>query len=317
MLPVKRLAAGICLWCICLSGFVLAQAPPTQAQTQRQTQTQSQPALPEMDIFLADFQQKDGKWIVGRPAKLTNRKGYDNQPFFLPDGKSMWFTSIREDDQADIYRIELSNRQITRVTETSESEFSPTIMPDGKHFSVVRVEADKTQRLWKFPLAGGAPELILETVKPVGYHCWIDANNLALFILGPDDDHNFLWLAELRNKKSRNIANNPGRSIRISPGGGKISFVEKKSKTDWWIVEFDLKTDKTVPLIRTLPESEDFIWLSDSSILMSHGSKLYRWNRQEGSEWKEIADLSSSGLRKITRIALSPDAQHIAIVAEP
>ncbi len=312
---MKRIAAGICLWCICLSGASIAQAPQTQPQTQ--TQTQSQPALPEPDIFLADFQQKDGKWIVGRPANLTNRKGYDNQPYFLPDGKSLLFTSVREDDQADIYRIDLTSKEITRVTETKESEFSPTLTPDGRHFSVVRVEADKTQRLWEFPLGGGAPELVLKTVKPVGYHSWIDSNNLALFILGPDDDHNFLWLAEIGGEKTREIAKNPGRSIRISPGGGKITFVEKKSDQEWWIVEYDPKSEKTVPLIKTLSESEDFIWLPDGSVLMSHGSKLYSWNRQEAGEWKEIADLSSSGLRKITRIALSPDAQHIAIVAEP
>ncbi len=311
---MKHAALIVLLLGLCLCE--LAHSQTAQPQSQTQPQTQSQPALPEPDIFIADFQQKDGNWIVGRPANLTNRKGYDNQPFFLPDGKSLLFTSVREDEQADIYRIDLSSKEVTRVTETKESEFSPTLTPDGKYFSIVRVEADKTQRLWKFPLGSGAPELVLKTVKPVGYHCWIDSNNLALFILGPDDDHNFLWLAELGSEKTREIAKNPGRSIRISSEVGKISFVEKKSDQEWWIVEYDLKSEKTVPLIRTLPESEDFIWLPDGSALMSHGSKLYCWNRKEAGDWKEIADLSSFGLKKITRIALDPGAQHIAIVAE-
>ena len=37
-------------------------------------------------------------------------------------------------------------RRISRVTQTPESEYSPTVMADGAHISVVRVEADGTQR---------------------------------------------------------------------------------------------------------------------------------------------------------------------------
>ena len=42
----------------------------------------------------------------------------------------------------------------TRVTNTPESEYSPTVTPDGAHISVIRVEADGTQRLWRFTIDG-------------------------------------------------------------------------------------------------------------------------------------------------------------------
>src|SRR5687768_13073886 len=149
---------------------------------QSQTQTQSQPAAPpSTDIFL--FPLENGKIEVAGSRNITNRMGYDNQHHFLPDSKKLFLTSIREDEQADIFLYEIGTASAKRLTNTAESEYSPTLTPDGHFFSTIRVEKDGTQRLWKFPLSGGNPVLILEQVKPVGYHAWIDPNSLALFIL--------------------------------------------------------------------------------------------------------------------------------------
>jgi Tol biopolymer transport system component len=155
------------------------------ATTSAQTPTPSPaPTPPSSHIFLAEIRIEKGELKFGQPVKITTNAGYNNQPSFLPDGQAILYTSIR-DKQADIYRYDVGSGATNQVTNTPESEYSPTLMPDGKNISVVRVEADGTQRLWKFPLAGGPPSLILENVKPVGYHWWIDKNTLALFILGP------------------------------------------------------------------------------------------------------------------------------------
>jgi len=139
----------------------------------------SQPAT---DIYIADLKIEDGHIEVCSPLNITNRNGYDNQPKFLPDGKSLFYTSIREDGQADIYQYNLIDSSTMRITRTQESEYSPTIMPDGKHFSTVRVEADSSQRLWKFSLDGEEASLLLEKIKPVGYHAWASRHRVALFV---------------------------------------------------------------------------------------------------------------------------------------
>ena len=92
----------------------------------------SQPAT---DIYIADLKIEDEGTEVGSPINITNRNGYDNQPMFLPDGLSLLYTSIRMDRQADIYRYDLIDKSTIRITRTQESEYSPTIMPNGKHFS--------------------------------------------------------------------------------------------------------------------------------------------------------------------------------------
>src|SRR5262249_36264272 len=136
---------------------------------------------PDTDIFLATLSAR-GQAAVARAVNITHTPGYDNQPSFTPDGASLLFTSNRGATQTDIYRYDLGTGTTARVTETPESEYSPTVTPDGKHVSVIRVEADGTQRLWRFTLEGTEPELVLERVKPVGYHAWADDPTDARFL---------------------------------------------------------------------------------------------------------------------------------------
>ncbi len=275
-----------------------------------QTQTPSpSPAPPASDIFIIDL-KGEGKLKLGQPVKITNWVGYNNQPSFLPDGQSILYTSIR-DKQADIYRYEIHGGATTQITNTPESEFSPTVMPDGKSISVVRVEADGTQRLWKFPLTGGAPSLILENIKPVGYHLWVDDHTLALFILGKP---NTLQLADLRSGKAEVIADNPGRILRRVPHEDKFSFVHKASDQEWLIKTFDLKIRNIATFIKTFPSVEDYAWTPAGVLLMANGSKLFARKKSDWA-WVEIADFSNAGLKNMTRIAVSPKGDRIAVVA--
>ena len=65
---------------------------------------------------------------------------------------------------SDIYRYDIASQAISQVTNTPEAEYSPTVTPDGRHISVIRVESDGTQRLvavrdWKD--GSGRAELVL------------------------------------------------------------------------------------------------------------------------------------------------------------
>jgi hypothetical protein len=184
-------------------------------------------------------------------------------------------------------------------------------MLDGKSISVVRVEADGTQRLWKFPLAGGSPALVLEKIKPVGYHLWIDRDTLALFVLGKP---NTLQLVDLRTEKAEWVADNPGRILRRVPHQNKFSFVHKVSDQEWLIKTFDLKTRSVATFIKTFPGAEDYAWTPAGVLLMANGSKLFARKASDWA-WVELADLSGAGLKNITRIAVSPKGDRIAVVA--
>ncbi len=267
---------------------------------------------PKTDVFIVDMSERDGKLQFGKPINITKRSGYDNQPGFLPGGKSLFYTSIKEGLQADIYRYDIEKSATTRMTDTAEREYSPTVTPDGKYFSVIRVEADSTQRLWKFPLDGGKPVLVLKTIKPVGYHVWVDRKTLVLFVLGQPDT---LQLVDVETEKAETISTNIGRSLQKMPRGQLISFVHKISDDELVIKSLDVKTRKISSIIKMLPGSEYFVWSRDGVLLMGQGSKLFKYNPVSDKDWQEVADFSEAGINQITRLAVSPKGDRIAFVA--
>jgi hypothetical protein len=281
----------------------------------------------DQEVYLAPLTVQGGKLTIGKPVNISNNAGYDNQPSFTPDGKAVLFTSVRggrtPDPKnaamtgSDIYRYDIDVEKISQVTNTPESEYSPTVTPDGEHISVIRVEPDGTQRLWRFTLAGADPELVLRDVKPVGYHAWADANTLALFVLGQP---NGLHVADVRNGKTDRVASDIGRSLQRMPNG-HISFVQKAATTDGQapaltIVELVPAAREIRPLVRVPagPADVDTTWTPDGLLLVSSGKKLLGW-RAGDSELKEIADLEPLGLSGVSRLAVSPKGDLIALVA--
>ena len=271
---------------------------------------QTQP--PSTDVFVADLRREAGRLHFGTPINITNRAGYDNQPYFLSDGDSLLFASIREGSLPDIYRYKISDKSTVQVTRTPEGEYSPTPMPGETSFSVVRVEADQTQRLWKFPFDGGKPSLVLENIKPVGYHAWLDDNTLALFVLGTPAT---LQLADVRTGKAETIETKIGRSLHKHPLRASLTFVHKLSDAEWVIKELDMKTRKSTVVVKTLAGSEDFVWTPNGFLLAGQGAKLFEFDPAKDRDWKEVADFSASGLKSITRLAVSPRGDKIALVS--
>jgi len=269
-------------------------------------------AQPATDIFLGAITVRDGQVQVGQLQNITDRDGYDNQPSFALDGRSLLYTSIR-DGQADIYRYDFVGESITRVTHTPESEYSPTAMPGGERFSVVRVEADSSQRLWHFDTAGHEPGLLLEEVEPVGYHAWYDEKLVALFVLGSPPS---LQIVDISSGRARAVAEGIGRSLHRVPSRPAVAFVHKVSENDWQIKALDMRTGEIRFLVPTPSGSEDLAWTPDGIILMGQGSTLYQWNPKLSADWEIVADLADAGLRAITRIAVSPTGDRVAIVAQ-
>jgi len=276
------------------------------------TRVLSQTAPPAADIYLVNVKTREGQIELGKPNQMTEWRGYDNQPMFLPDGKSLYYTSIRDDGQADIYQYKIAENAIANVTKDFESEYSATPTLDGKFFSVIRVERDSTQRLWKFPLAGGEPSPVFENVKPVGYHAWGDANTVAMFVLGNPPT---LQLGDTRTGKAEVIEKNIGRSLHKIPKREAISFVHKVAEKEWLIKQLDLKTRAVTTLVKTPDGSEDYAWTPQGILLMGKESKLYQYDLKKDADWKEIADFSNAGLKSITRLAVSPKGDRLAVVA--
>jgi len=273
-------------------------------------------APPATDIYVAELRVTDRRVSVGSPVNATARPGYDNQPFFLGNGRSFLYTSVHADAQADIYRYDLDPKNSVRVTATPESEYSPTPLPAGDGFSVVRVEADSTQRLWAFNADGSRPRLVLDSIKPVGYHAWADERTLVLFVLGAPPT---LQIADARSPGAPGevLARDIGRSLQRVPGREAVSFVQRDSVAGASLQELDVRTHRVTKLVQAPPSADFFVWTPHGIVLTASGTKLYQWDPQRGGDWEPVADFAAAGLTNVTRLAVSPKGDRLAIVAVP
>ena len=268
---------------------------------------------PATEIYLASLAIGSPGITVGVPVNVTNNPGYDNQPAFLPDSSGFLFSSNRDGQQTDVYRVDVASRAVTQVTRTPENEYSPTIMPGGRTFSTVR---GAEQRLWAFNLDGTDAGLAYAHDGLIGYHAWLSPTTLALFVLGGNGTPVTLRVADIKTRKTTTIESRIGRSLLVRPLTGALTFVHQPQGGSRVVRELDPATRALTTLVEMLADSQDFAWTPDGTLLAGQRAKLFAW-QPGASGWSEVADLSSHGLGAISRLAVSPDGRWIAIVAAP
>ena len=281
--------------------------------------TPSVAQLPKTQIYVFDM-ARDGAGIAFSKAKLMtafNPVGYNNQPQWINNNELYAAIQFPNDtNQTDIWSLSLINNVITRVTATPESEYSPTLAPDRRFISCVRVDARQstTQRLWTYPIdRSNSGKDVLPLLNNIGYHCWLTDKKVALFIV--DGATNHLKLANIDDQSSVQLNGGIGRSL-ARMNNGKLAYVQKATPQTWYIKDLDpINYGNSNILIETLPGSEDFALLGDGTFLMGYAAKLYAYNPSDPvKEWREVADLSKYGLTNIKRLAVSRESDKIAIV---
>lgn len=278
---------------------------------------------PDTEVFLAALSSTRTPAVYGPVLNISRNDGYDNQPGFTPDGRAVLFASNRDGQQTDIYRYDIAARELQQITDTPEAEYSPTVAPDAASFSVVRVEADGRQRLWRFNLDGTNPRLVMEQVDAVGYHAWIDPTHLALFLVGGNGAPNSLRLAETTTESTELIEERIGRSIHVRPGHGTVSYISQPAGGRWMVKEVDPSTREVRVLGTTADEnqSQDMAWdPATGRLLMARGAQIWGWLPDAGG-WRLLGSLSGFGVRNITRLAVRPGSDadpgaRLAVVGE-
>ena len=286
------------------------------------------PAAPgPFDIYLVPLSNGIASMKTAKPQPVSTAPGYDNQPNFSPDGNRVLFAANRDDKQTDIYAFDRKTTRVTQVTRTAENENSPTFVPAGAgpsgSFSVVQSEFDSKgqrptpaiQRLWRFNSDGTSPQLILKDITPVGYHAWIDADRLALYVLGAQGKPATLQLASVKTGKTEVITENIGRSLHRIPDTQLVSFVHREGDT-YTVKQLDPATRKIDVLFKAVDGSSDrdMAWMPDGkTMVMSSGTKVLSWTRG-ATAWTEVFDAAAFQLGAVTRLAVSPKGDAIAFV---
>ncbi len=281
--------------------------------------------LPETTVYLFDLQKSGKTYQVNKPQIISKRIGYNNQPYFSPDGNYLFYVSSMDTSNTEIFRYDLRKKKSKRITKTKEPEYSPRYTPDMSRLSCVRVEKDKTtQHFYTYNLAGKKPINILPDLVSIGYYDWISHNEFLSFEL---PEPFYLVRHNIQSNKKDTIAQNIGRNFYYARNKNKIIYVDKSDSTNWkirLIATENLKPNKKTAiklenpiLTETLPNEEDYCLMQDGSILMGHEGKLfYKKNpfRFPNSTWEEWIDLHSFGISSFYRIAISADNTKLALV---
>lgn len=263
------------------------------------------------DIYLFNFRLDEDNFYISNAKNITNTPGYDNQPFFTPDGSNILYTSDDGFGQTDIFKYNLKSRSERRLTYSPESEYSPTVTPDAAHISCIILKRDGEQKLWQYPKNGAVPSKVSNKDK-VGYHAWLNDSTVYAFILG---EPNTLESILLSSQNINKVATNPGVTLLKVPGTEKISFVDMTDKHHWSIRAYNPATKTIEDIIHTVTaKSEFYTWTPDGTLLSGDGNKLYKFNPKIDSDWIELADLADYGIKNFSRLAVSPESNLIAIV---
>ncbi|MBT8303372.1 MAG: nuclear transport factor 2 family protein [Bacteroidia bacterium] len=263
------------------------------------------------EIFLFDVKVNNGVLELSNEKNISNNDGYDNQPSFVNDNEILF--SSNRNGQTDIASYRANYNTKTWLNFTEGGEYSPLKIPNQRAVSAVRLDKDGKQRLYSYNLRNAeSTELIKDLV--VAYYTWLNEDMIVSAVIEENDLN--LYTSNLKKNWNRKYDTNVGRSFHKIPNSQLISYISKKEESNWQIKSVDPYTGKSNFIANTLPQVEDICWLINGSILTGKDNYLYQLNPRTNSEWQKIIDLSSLGIKKITRIASNSISSKLLIAAE-
>jgi hypothetical protein len=264
--------------------------------------------LPNTELWLFKIENKKTGPVLEDALNITKREGYDNQPSFSGNGKKIYYVSIREDKQADIYFYDLKKKKNIQLTHSAVSEYSPVETADGKLLTSVVVESDSSQTIHFINALNGVHEKKLEQ-DSVGYYAFLNADTVLYYKL--TEPHSLHFFA-LNSRDEKWLGNFPTRAFRAIDRNTLLYGLKDSLKTTFFKYNFMLH--KALRYADYPSQNEDFVWHPALGLVKSEGSKLLRFNEAE-KEWVILFDLSPFQIKKITRFNFDPKSKYL-VVAE-
>ena len=160
-LSVRRFAIALAGLLVAISLSAQSPAPAKDSATKKKTAPDTDlPILPTRNTAFTTDEgtwmsldvSPDGKSIVfdlmgdlytlplsgGKASRITSGMGFDGQPKFSPDGKSIVFVSDRSGYE-NLSMVDADGKNIKALTKDKDAQYlSPTFTPDGKYLVVSR-----------------------------------------------------------------------------------------------------------------------------------------------------------------------------------
>ncbi len=277
----------------------------------------------DSEVWVGSLDMSGGRLTISNLVNISNHPGYDNQPAFFADGSRLVFTSqIAELDetghavQAVVYDIANGSSAPMK----GALGFSPTPAADGKSLMMLR-EGHVVLR------DSLGHETALTETKDAGYYARFDDRTWVLFM---NDKQRRIVIYDATTKTLDTMAIGANTAPIRVPGKRAVTFVASepfpapegeaaKSVTRKIVLrQLDLN-DRHVTTLATIPfaTSGSHVWTSRGTLLIASGHTIYEWNPAHPDDWPKVAEFENPELQGLTRIALSPRGDRIALVSTP
>ncbi|MBL7922790.1 MAG: hypothetical protein JNL88_01190 [Bacteroidia bacterium] len=267
------------------------------------------------EIWLLDITRKDGKTVAANPYQMTQNEHYDNQPCFSKDGQFLYYASMPDTLQSDIYEFHIRKKLIRQISNTPESEYQPQPIPFSKgKLSVVRVELEKTQKFYEMSLDGSAFELLMPNEDSVAYYSWMNDTTVGAFML--NGKGGYLQQFDMIPQQAIILMEGGfGRCLATIPGTNLLTYVQKGSDGKNTLMKYDMSNEERMPVLEFPAGVEDYCWGPEEIVYCGDKGVLYMYDtKDENAKWVNIGDFSKS-IGDFYRLAISPLGDKIAVVS--
>lgn len=277
--------------------------------------------LPTSNIYLGQLSRSEGGIEVKELIAVTENDQYSNQPYFFDEGTLYFTQEVTNNGQAqtDILRYNIAQNASVNITQSSESEYSPTPAMDGTGISVIRVNGDEKQELWKIGYDGSAQTHLVPAIEPVGYHAWTRDDRLLLFVLG--EPHKLIFADPAQKEdEGLEIASNVGASIFEMPLTLGLTYTVENEQGKVNLYWFDPAVMSNVSIGYLPDNAKYYAWSSRAELFTTDGGKLVTMpfiiHGEEiiYTNYSKVTIDSEHCQQGISRIALSPYNDKIALV---
>ena len=266
---------------------------------------------PNSEIFLFAVEKNGDKFAFSGGKNITNNAGYDNQPSFTLDNRSILFTSNRNGKDTNIYEYFLADGKLEQITSSTDNEYTAKDF-DGKTLNFIREGSDQTMTIFKYDRQSKQESLALKNKEPVAYYAFNSKGDALVWVRYAFFIH---WVNPEKNINRFVTDYGQPSTPQLIPNTDNFSFVKRLPSDELWIYEFNPSNQAIRPIIQNRDGKINYAWMNDGSLLIGSGTKLFKFDEKTDKRWVEIGDLSSFGIKDILRLAVSSDGKNLAVAS--
>lgn len=199
-----------------------------------------------------DLEENKGRtdlWLVNADGtalrRLTSHKAADSNPRWAPDGKSIWFVSMRS-DSSQVWRIAIDGGEAEQVTEQPLDVGNLIVAPDGRHIAFTMEvfpdcntpgeTKDKLDEIEKRKTSGR----IYDRIFVRHWDTWKDGRRSHLFVMPTVGDKAADVMSGMDADTPSKPFGGPEEMIFTPDGKGVIFACRDVGAEEPWSTDFDL-----------------------------------------------------------------------------